>query len=94
MPGALVPPAGSADPAGAAGKDDAPPAGAAGAVGVAGAVDVPGVIGDVGAGRRFPGGGVVFCCVPGAGVSDPAADDTGTDVSAVPDPGDTDEEEL
>jgi hypothetical protein len=32
--------------------------------------------------------------VPGAGVSDPAADGTGTAVSAVPDPGDTDEEEL
>jgi hypothetical protein len=94
MPGALVPPAGSADPAGAAGKDVSPPAGAAGAVGVGGAADVPGGIGDVGAGRRFPGAGVVFCCVSGAGVSDPAAAGTGTAVSAVPDPGDTDEEEL
>ena len=90
MPGALAPPAGSADPAGAAGKDVSPPAGAAGSVGVAGAGDVPGVIGDVGSGRRFLGTGVVFCCVPGAGASDPAADATGTAVSPVPDPGDTD----
>jgi hypothetical protein len=75
-----------------AGKDVSPPAGAAG--GVAGAADAPGVVGDVGAGRRVSGAGVVFCCVPGAGVSDPAADGTGTAVSAVPDPGDTDEEEL
>lgn len=89
MPGALAPPAGSADPAGAAGKDVS----AAGA-GVAGAADVPGVVGNVGPGRRFPGAGVVFCCVPGAGVSGPAADATGTAVSAVPDPGDIDEEEL
>jgi hypothetical protein len=92
MPGALDPPAGSADPGGAAGKDLSPPAGAAGGVG-AGA-DVPGVVGNVGSGRRFAGGGVVFCCVPGAGGSDPAADATGTAVSAVPDPGDIDEEEL
>jgi hypothetical protein len=91
IPGA-VPPARSTDPPGAAGKDLSPPADAAGPVG-AGA-DVPGVVGDVGAGRRFSGAGVVFCCVPGAGVSDPAADATGTAVSAVPDPGDTDEEEL
>ena len=92
MPGAAVPPAG-ADPAGAAGKDVST-AGAAGAMGFAGGGDVPGGIGDVGAGRRFLGGGVVFCCVPGAGASDPAADATGTAVSAVPDPGGTDEEEL
>jgi len=93
MPGAAVPPAGAADPEGAAGKDVSP-AGAAGALGVSRGGDVPGVIGDVGSGRRFLGTGVVFCCVPGAGVSDPAADATGTAVSAVPDPGVTDEEEL
>ena len=96
MPGALVPPAGSTDRAGEAGKDASLPDGAAGGVagGVAGAAADPGGIGDVGAGRRFSGAGVVFCCVPGAGVSDPGADATGTAVSAVPDPGDTDEEEL
>lgn len=92
MPGALAPSVCSADPGGVAGKDLSPPGDAAGGVGAGG--DVPGVIGDVGSGRRFPGGGVVFCCVPGAGGSDPAAVATGTAVSAVPDPGDTDEEEL
>ena len=94
IPGALVPPAGAEDPGGAAGKDVSPPTGSAGAAGLGGGGDVPGVLGDVGSGRRFPGAGVVFCCVPGAGASDPAADATGTAVSAVPDPGDTDEEEL
>ena len=89
MLGAADPPVRSADPAGAVGKEVSPPVGS----GVAGGVDVPGGIGDVGAGRRFPGSGVVFCCVAGAGVADPAADVTGT-VSAVPDPGDTDEDEL
>jgi hypothetical protein len=93
MPGALVPPAGTEDPAGAAGKDVSPATGSADAAGLRGGGDVPGVVGDVGTGRGFPGAGVVFCCVPGAGAEDPAADDTGTAVSAVPDPGDTDEEE-
>jgi hypothetical protein len=36
----------------------------------------------------------MFCCGPGAVVSDPAAEPTGTAVSPVPDPGDTDGEEL
>ena len=92
MPGAL-PRAGAEDPAGVAGKDVSVATGCSTAGGLGGGDDVPGVLGDVGAGRRFPGSGVVFCCVPGAGAADPAADDTGTAVSAVPDPGDTEEEE-
>ena len=97
MPGALAPPAGAEDPAGGAGKDVSSATGFSTAGGLGGGAEVTGVlggvVGDVGAGRRFPGSGVVFCCVPGAGAADPEADDTGTAVSAVPDPGDTEEEE-
>ena len=93
MPGAAAPPAGAADPACSAGNDVSRLGGSTGAAGFAGGGEVPGVVGDVGAGRAFPEGGVVFCCVPGAGVAGPAADATGT-VSPVPDPGGTDEDEL
>lgn len=96
MPGALVPP-GAGDPAGAAG------AGSGGSTAGCGG-EVTGGVGDVGGGGPLPGpfpdtlpdplpaDGAVFCCAPGVGASEPVAEATG--VSPVPDPGDTDGDEL
>jgi hypothetical protein len=94
MPGAAAPP-GADDPAGAAGSGGST-AGRGG--------EVAGGVCDVGLGTLFSApvtaplldDGAVFCCAPGGGVSDPAAEatGTGTSVSPVPDPGDTDGEEL